>query len=149
MNSKIVKIIFSIILAFSLVSCDKENLADNYEITNTLPPYIELKSLSNINVRQGANATFGFQVRSGLQKNTTITYSITGVINSPNRTVVLNRNTLSVDVTLPIPASTPVGVATVTLISAVTADGKTLTIGPKNIPAEQKVNINVTAAPAP
>ncbi|KHJ37021.1 hypothetical protein PBAC_27970 [Pedobacter glucosidilyticus] len=145
MKSKIVKIIFSVIIAFSLASCDKENLADNYEVVNTLPPYVELKSLSNISVKQGANATFGFQVRSGLQQTTTITYSITGVINAPNRTVVLNRNILSVDVSLPIPLTTPVGTATVTLISAVTADGKALTIGAKNISTEQKVNINITA----
>lgn len=145
MKKKFAKVIFSIITILVFTGCDKENLADNYEITNVLPPYIEFRSLETQNVVKGNNATFVFQSRSGFQKSTTITYSISGVINSPNQTVILNRNTLSVNGSLPIPATTATGIATVTLNSAVTEDGKQLTLGANNIRAGQKFNINVTA----
>jgi hypothetical protein len=147
MKRKFLNILFSLSVAIVFTSCDKENLGDNYDFSNTLSPYVEFRSLSSQNVIRGNNSTFTFQLRSGLQEDVIVTYSITGVINSPNRRTLINRNNLGVDVAFPIPSDTPVGTATVTLNSAVTESGKSLTIGPKNIASEQKFNINVTAAP--
>ncbi len=120
---------------------------EGIDLSNTLPPYVELKSTSAMEVEQGKAAAVTFQMRTGLQQKVTITYDVTGAINLPNQTLVLNRDELSGTVNLPtagtiVPPATS-ATATVTLKSAVTENGTQLTLGSKNNPASQKMTINI------
>jgi hypothetical protein len=145
------KIFFAIfILAVFLQSCDKHtSLGDNYDLSNTLPPYVALSSTAAKTVKQGASTTVTFQLRTALQQKVTVTYNVTGAVNLSNQTAVIDRDKTSVVATSNIPANTIVApattaTATLTLVKAVTESGTELTIGSKNTPATQKVTINIT-----
>ena len=145
------KIFFALfILAAVFQSCDKHtSLGDNYDLSNTLPPYVALSSTASKTVAQGASTSVTFQLRTALQQKVTVTYSVTGAVNLPNQTVVIDREKTSVVVPINIPANTIVApattaTATLTLVKAVKEDGTELTIGSKNNPATQKVTINIT-----
>ena len=144
----------SSILLFFLVtlffqSCIKDDVGmEGIDLSNTLPPYVELKSTSTIKVKQGEAAADTFQMRTGLQQKVTITYDVTGAVNLPNQTLVLNRDELSGTANIAIPAGTITppatsATATVTLKRAVTESGTELTLGSKNNPASQKVTLNI------
>jgi hypothetical protein len=146
------KIFFAIfILTVLIQSCGKhESPGDNFDLTNTLPPYVALSSTSAKTVKQGASTTFTFQLRTALQQKVTVYYDVTGGgINLTNQTVVIDREKTSAVATVNIPANIIVApatsaTATLVLVKAVADNGMLLTIGSKNNPTTQKVTINVT-----
>lgn len=145
------KAIFAILLVTtaSMVACEKDYPGDSYDLSNSLAPYVTLNSVAEKKVKQGATTNFTFQMRTALQQAVTVTYSVTGAINKPDQTVVIERDKTTAVAALAIPGNvvtTPGGTATatLTLVKAVTADGKNLTIG-QSIPAsKQKVTITIS-----
>ena len=145
------KIFFAIFILTVIQSCDKhESLGDNYDLSNTLTPYVALSSTSAKTVKQGASTTFTFQLRTALQQKVTVYYDVTGGgVNLTNQTVVIDRDKTSAVATVNIPANVIVApatsaTATLTLVKAVADNGTLLTIGSKNNPTTQKVIINIT-----
>lgn len=146
------KIFFAIfILAVLIQSCGKhESPGDNYDLTNSLPPYVALSSTSAKTVKQGASTTFTFQLRTALQQKVTVYYDVTGGgVNLTNQTVVIDREKTSAVATVNIPANVIVApatsaTATLTVVKAMADNGMLLTLGSKNNPTTQKVTINIT-----
>lgn len=138
----------TIMTAFLLESCDKKGPGDNYDFSNSLPPYVALTT-APISVKQGTVANAPFLVKTAIQQAVTITYKVEGAINLPNQTVVLPRGVLTITAAVPTVAAiiTPPATsttATLTLLSAVKADGTVLTLGSLNNAAAQKVVITIT-----
>lgn len=146
------KIFFAIFgLTAILQSCGKhESLGDNYDLSNTLAPYVALSSTSSKTVQQGASTTVTFQMRTAMQQKVTVYYDVTGGgVNLTNQTVVFDREKTSTTATINIPANVIVApattaTATLKLTKAVTESGQMLTLGSKNNPETQKVTINIT-----
>lgn len=147
------KIFLSVaVIATALIqSCSqKDSPGDNYDLSNSLPPYVALSSTAAKTVKQGMSTTFTFQLRTALQQTVTVYYDITGGgVNLTNQTVVIDRDKISAVATVNIPANVIVPPATtatamLTLVKAVAADGTMLTLGSKNDPSSQKVTINIT-----
>lgn len=146
------KKILAIILPLALLiqSCDKDDAGmDGIDLSNSIPPYVELTSIGNTTVSQDTTLAFTFQMRTAFQEPVTVTYSLSGAINQPNKTVIIDRNkfTASIDVVIPdniIVAPATTAQVVLTLNSAQTASGRALTIGAKNQPATQKKTINIT-----
>jgi len=146
------KIFFAIfVLAASLQSCDKhESAGDNYDLGNTLAPYVTLSSTAAKTVKQGTSTTVTFQMRTAMQQKVTVYYDVTGGgVNLTNQTVVFDREKTSVTATINIPANVIVPPATsskttLILVKAIAENGSLLTIGSKNNPETQKVVINIT-----
>jgi hypothetical protein len=141
------------ILVFSvyLQACSKHDSAgDNYDLSNTLPPYVALSSTASKTVAQGNSTTFTFQMRTAMQQPVTVYYDVTGGgVNLTNQTAIIDRDKISVVATVTIPNNVIVppatsATATLTLVKATKMDGTLLTIGSKNNPATQKVTINIT-----
>ena len=130
-------------------ACDKTSPGDNYDFTNSLPPYVTISSLAPITVYQDTTVNITFQMRTSLQQPVTVTYDVTGAVNMPNQTAVINIDKTSAVAAVTIPGNiitTPgtTATATLTLVKAVTADGKNLTIGQNNVASSQMVTINIT-----
>lgn len=147
------KKIFFALFIFSVIlqSCDKhESRGDNYDLSNTLAPYVALSSTSAKTVKQGASTTVTFQMRTAMEQKVTVYYDVTGGgVTLTNQTVVFDREKTSVTATINIPANIIVppatsATATLKLTKAVTESGQMLTIGSKNNPETQKVTINIT-----
>nr|WP_121269925.1 hypothetical protein [Pedobacter schmidteae] len=140
-------ILLSITAIFLLQACEKKGPGDNYDFSNSLPPYVALSSTTALNPVQGTPANVTFLVKTAIQQKVTITYKVEGAINLPNQTVVLDREAYTVAVSIPtagtIVAPATTATATLTLVSAVMADGTAMTIGSKNDPQNQKVVINI------
>ena len=118
------------------------------DLSNTLQPYVELTSTAAKTVKQGAATTVAFRMRTGLQQKVTVHYDVTGAVNLPNQTLVLDKEALTGTATINVPANVIVApatsaTATVTLRKAVKEDGTELTIGAKNTPATQTVTLNI------
>ncbi len=130
-------------------SCKKEvSPGDNYGVTDPLPAYINIRTTA-LTVKQGATATFAFTLRTSFQQPVTVVYSVTGGVTLANQTATIPRDAVTANGSFVVPANTIVlpattATATVTLISATTADGTKLTIGQNNIAANQKFTLNVT-----
>lgn len=146
---KVIFAIFTISIIFQ--SCGKhESLGDNYDLSNTLAPYVTLSSTSAKTVKQGASTTVTFQLRTALQQKVTVYYDVTGGgVNLTNQTFVIDREKTSAAATINIPVNVIVppatsATATLKLVKAVTESGEMLTIGSKNNPEVQKVTINIT-----
>ncbi|WEK19400.1 MAG: hypothetical protein P0Y49_21735 [Candidatus Pedobacter colombiensis] len=145
---KKILILMTIMTAFLLQSCDKKGPGDNYDFSNSLPPYVALTATTPITVKKGTVANVSFLVKTAIQQAVTITYKVEGAVNLPSQTVVLPRGVLTTTIAVPTVAAviTPPATsttATLTLLSAVKADGTVLTIGSKNNPADQKVLITI------
>lgn len=141
--SKMKKILMAIlILSACFQACDKTSPGDNYEFSNALPPYVTISSLTPITVYQDTTLNVTFQMRTSLQQTVTITYNVAGAVNMPDQTVVINRDKTSAVAAVTIPGTT--ATATLTLVKAVTADGKSLTIGQNNVASAQNVTITIT-----
>lgn len=143
------KLLFFFFSVFFLQACIKDDVGmEKIDLSNTLPPYVELSSTAAKTVKQGASTTVTFQMRTGLQQKVTIHYDVTGAVNMPGQTLVLDKEKTTGTVTINIPANviTPPATsatATLTLKRAVKEDGTELTIGSKNTPATQKVTLNI------
>ena len=146
------KIFISILtLAAMVQSCDKHvSPGDYFDLSNTLPHYVALSSTADKTVKQGSSTTVAFQLRTALQQKVTVYYDVTGGgVNLNNQTVVIDLERTSATATIDIPANVIVApatsaTATLTLVKAVADDGALLTIGAKNNPQTQKLNINIT-----
>jgi hypothetical protein len=131
-------------------SCKKAySPGDNYDFSNPLPPYVAFKSLAAVTVKQGASATVSFLIRTALQQAVTVTYSVSGAVTLTNQTVVIPRDAVTINASIPIPAGTIVApattaTATVTLVKATAADGSTFTVGANNVAASQVVTLKIT-----
>ncbi|MCC8424398.1 hypothetical protein [Mucilaginibacter sp. UR6-11] len=132
-------------------SCKKAySPGDNYPIVNVLPPYAAFKSLATVNVKLNADhvtpgaAAFTFLIRTALQQTVTVTYSVSGAITLTNQTAVIPRDATTVAISVPVPAGTAPGTATIVLNKAVAADGTVFTIGQDNVAANQKASIKIT-----
>jgi hypothetical protein len=151
-NQSIMKKIFLVIFISTAIlqSCDKhESPGDNYDLSNTLAPYVALSSTSAKTVQQGTSTTVTFQMRTAMQQKVTVYYDVTGGVNLTNQTVVFDREKTSTTATINIPANVivpPATTATATLkiTKAVAESGQMLTLGSKNNPETQKVTINIT-----
>lgn len=144
-------LIVIISIAGILQSCNKENAgSEGFDFSNNIPPYVELTSTAAKTVKQGASTTFTFQMRTAFQETVTVTYDVTGGgVNLTNQTVIIDRNKFTAVATVNIPnnvivAPATTATATLTVVKAVTASGRQLTLGAKNEPAKQKVTINIT-----
>jgi hypothetical protein len=146
------KIFFAIFILSAIIqSCDKhESAGDNYDLSNTLSPYVALTSTTAKTLKQGTSTTVAFQMRTAMQQKVTVYYDVTGGgVNLTNQTLVFDREKTSATATINIPANVIVppattAKATLTVIKAVAEDGTLLTIGSKNNPETQKVTINIT-----
>ncbi|AFD08380.1 hypothetical protein [Solitalea canadensis] len=136
--------LFSVISVVLLQSCEKDSPGDNYEFTNTLPPYVTIQSLKTVTVVAGESATVNLQMRTSLQQKVTATYKVDGAIKLNDQTVVIERDKTTASISILVPAELAVGSeSTLTLVKAVTESGETLTIGQDNVAANQKVKIVV------
>src|SRR5687767_6311171 len=114
--------------AFLTQSCmDEDSPGMDYNIENSLPPYVTITSTAARTVVKGQPAVVAFSIRTGIQQEVTVTYSVTGGITLANQTVKIPRNGLTVNASIPTTGATGT-TATLTLLSAKTADGKDLTI---------------------
>jgi hypothetical protein len=143
--------LIAIVSCLSITACDeKESPGDNYDFTNSLPPYVGLSSTAAKTVAQGGSTTVTFNMRTSIQQDVTVHYSLIGDnINLPDQTATILRDKTSVAVTIDIPDNVIVSPATdatavLTLLSASKADGTAMGIGSKNVAATQKVTINIT-----
>ncbi len=132
-------------------SCKKEySPGNNYDFSNSLPPYVAFNKTADVSVALDADhttagaAAFTFITRTALQQAITVTYSVTGALTLSNQTAIIARNTTSIAISVPVPANTAPGTAVITLTKAVAADGTVLTIGADNVAANQKANIVIT-----
>ncbi|NTS43648.1 hypothetical protein HRG84_22400 [Flavisolibacter sp. BT320] len=146
---KRISIILLLFTATLFVACEKDDAnTEGIDLSNTLEPYIEFTSTAAKTVKQGASTTVGLTMRTGLQQKVTVYYDVTGAVNLPNQTLVLDREALTGQATINIPANAIVApatsaTATVTLKKAVKDDGTELTLGAKNAPASQVVTLNI------
>jgi len=143
------KIIFAILLlSVSRVACKKDYQGETYDFSNSVEPYVTLTSTAERKVKQDTTINFTFQMRTALQQTVTVTYSVTGAINKPDQTVIIDRDKTTAVAPLVIPgnlvtAPATTATATLTLVKAVTADGKNLSIGHSIPAANQKVVITI------
>jgi uncharacterized protein YcfL len=144
------KLLFFFSLSICLLqACIKEDVGMNtIDLGNTLQPYVELTSTAAKTVKQGTATTVAFRMRTGLQQKVTVHYDVTGAVNLPNQTLVLDKEALTGTATINVPTNVIVApatsaTATVTLRKAVKEDGTELTIGAKNTPATQTVTLNI------
>lgn len=128
-------IIFFSLLVLALTGCDKEVQGDNVLQGSFVPAYLDFAT-DNYTIApplQDTTIEVVFSVRTGYQQKVTATYNVTGAVNLPNQTVVIDRNTLSTVVELDIPAGVVVPPATgsivISLTKATLADGTALRLG--------------------
>lgn len=139
-----------IILSVCVLSCSKKDSpGDNWDFSNTLPPYVALSSTASKTVKQGTSTTVTFQLRTAQQQKVTVYYDVTGGgVNLTNQSVVIDRDKVSSIATINIPnvivAPATSATATLTLVKATNESGTMLTVGSRNNPASQKVTINIT-----
>lgn len=141
------------LLITGLVACNKEDAGTKgFDLSNTLPPYVTILTADSkkaIAVTEGTSTNVIFQVRTALQEAVTVTYNASGGgLNLTNQTALIDRNKLTGTTKINIPADAIVAPGTtakctVTLVKAVTASGRQLTIGQKNVQSEA-ININIT-----
>ena len=129
-----------------LQGCDKNGPGDSYDLSNPIAPYVALSSTADIEVVQGDDAKVIFSVRTAFQQKVTVYYHVTGAIELADQTATIERNKTSVAIFIPTPAdiiTTPgtTEEAMVTLTKATTEGGRELTIGQRNDPETQHVNI--------
>ncbi|MCD0487394.1 hypothetical protein LPB86_04080 [Pedobacter sp. MC2016-14] len=138
-------ILISILTISAFQSCKKEDSpGDNYDFSNSIAPYVTIEALEDIEVAAGDVVDVTLQMRTSLQQSVTATYKVTGIINTPSATVVFPAEETEASASLTIPVNAAVGsTAVFTLVSAKTADGKSLTIGQNANSAQQTFTIEV------
>jgi hypothetical protein len=146
---KKITLLLFLFMTMAFVACEKDDAkTEGIDLSNTLEPYIEFTSTAAKTVKQGQSASVGFTMRTGLQQKVTVYYDVTGAVNLPNQTLVLDKEAVTGTATISIPANAIVApatsaTATVTLKRAVKEDGTELTIGSKNQPESQKVTLDI------
>jgi len=135
---KIKIILYFVIVCLSLQACKKDSPGDNYDFSNSLPPYVTLTS-KTVSATAGGSANVAINVRTALEQDVIITYNVSGGITLSNQTVTLKKETYTVNAVVPVPAGT--GTAKLTIVKAVKADGSSMTIGQDNVAANQVATI--------
>jgi hypothetical protein len=131
-------ILIALVTGMAFQSCKKASPGDNFDFSNSLPPYVTLTSKSITVASSAASGNVNINVRDVLQQNVTITYNLSGIVTATNQTVVLPKETLSVNVAVNRPTSgTTTGTVNLTIVSAIRADGTPMTIGQDNVAANQ------------
>ena len=124
-------------------ACGKDDKGNEFDLTNTLEPYIIIGKAA-LNTVPGGAPKVRFTMRTGLSQTVTVTYSVSGSVTAENQTAVIDKFTTTKDVEIPIPADTPTpSTALVTLVSAAKSDGTQLTIGRYAVAEGEKVTINI------
>ncbi|MBW4890039.1 hypothetical protein KXQ82_09945 [Mucilaginibacter sp. HMF5004] len=131
-------ILFALVTGIGFQSCKKASPGDNYDFSNSIPPYVTLTSKS-VSVAAGTNTgNVNINVRDVLEQAVTITYNLSGIVTATNQTVVLPKETLSVNAVVTRPATgTTTGNVNLTIVKATKADGTAMTIGQDNVAANQ------------
>lgn len=142
-------ILISILTSFLFQACEKKGPGDNYDFSDSLPPYVALSSTAAKTIKEGQAGVFSFVMKSSLQQIVTVTYKVEGAVNLSNQTATIARDALTGTASVTIPVGTIVApatsaTATLTLVKAVKADGTILTLGSTNNASAQKVTINIT-----
>ena len=140
---------FLISIVLSVVvfqACDKAGLGDAVYLSNTVAPYASIPDTEPIVVVQGEEAEVTFAVRTAFQEEVTLYYNVSGAIDLPDQSAVLERNKTSTTVSIPVPDGLVNSVdetaeAVVTLTKATTAGGTELRIGAINDPENQNVSL--------
>lgn len=145
MKNIILFIITSFIITLS--SCKKSYVGDTYDFTNTLAPYVELASKSDIKAKQGSVIKETVQMKTALTEDVTVNYSITPAGSTPiSGTIVLLRNTVKTiaSITLPNGIVTPGSTVAATLtLTGATKGTDILRVG-SIAPASEVVNVIIT-----
>ncbi|SDL88893.1 Calx-beta domain-containing protein [Pedobacter sp. ok626] len=94
----------SIVTAFLLQSCEKKGPGDNYDFSNSLPPYVEISAKTQLSVLEGTNATIAVRLKTAVQEPVVVNYAVSGAF-STTGSVTIPRGVLSANVTLPIPST--------------------------------------------
>ncbi len=135
------------ISGFLFQGCDEKLSGDDYDFSSSLPPYVTISTSAAADLQPGDTATVTFAIRTAMQQEVTVNYKVEGAFALTNQTIIIERNKTSVVANIPVPATTPVDsagtMATLTLVSATKADGSPLTIGQRNNPDAQKVDITI------
>jgi hypothetical protein len=141
MKKTLIYILFAT-LSIVIVSCKKTSPGDNYDFSNSLPPYVTLSSKS-ISVSSGtSSAKVSFNMRTALEQDVTITYNLTGIVNANNQTLVIPKETTIASASIARPTTgATTGTATLTVVKAVKVDGTALTIGQNNVASSQVATI--------
>ncbi len=139
-------ILLTITATFLLQSCDKKGPGDNYDFSNSLPPYVELSAKTNLSVVEGTSTTIAVRLKTAIQQDVIVKYSVTGAF-ATTGTVTIPREALTANITLAIPASlVPAGSPSATAvfkITGATKGGENLTIGALGTASNEVRNIVV------
>jgi hypothetical protein len=123
-------IIFLSFFVLAISACKKESSGDNVLEGSFVPAYVDFTT-ANLTIDPPTKDTaisLTFSVRTAYQQKVTATYSVTGAVTLTNQTAVIDRNTTSVAVNLPIPKGAT-GSVVVSLTKATLADGTVLRLG--------------------
>lgn len=136
-------VLVSLLSIVMFQSCKKhESPGDNFDFSNSLPSYVAIKSLDDIEAAPGDEVTVDLQLRTSIQQKITVTYKVEGAVTITNGTVEIVKESKAgtVKFTIPANAATP-STATFTILKAQTEDGQALTIGQDANAAAQKVTV--------
>lgn len=122
----------TIMTAFFLQSCKKKGPGDNYDFSNSLPPYVEISTKTSSTVVEGTSLAVAVRLKTAVQEPVLVNYTVSGAF-STTGTITIPRGTLTASVTLAIPSTlVPVGSPSVGASFAITGATKgstNLTIG--------------------
>ncbi|TKC58139.1 hypothetical protein FBD94_19515 [Pedobacter hiemivivus] len=120
-------ILMSIVTAFLLQSCEKKGPGDNYDFSDSLPPYVEISSKAQLTIVAGANGTIAVRLKTAVQEPVVVKYAVSGTFTTTG-TVTIPKGVLAANVILPVPIATVPGNAAFTITGA-TKGATNLTIG--------------------
>lgn len=141
--------ILSAAITIFIASCGKEDLGNKIDFSNTLNPYVALRSTDTVDAVEGDSVSVAVGMRTAFQQNVTVYYSVSAPINLKDQTFVIARNLLRATGKFVVPAGAvtdPSGVAdaTVAITKAVTDDGEALTLGRYNDSTTQVFDVHIT-----
>ncbi|RDC64492.1 hypothetical protein [Adhaeribacter pallidiroseus] len=129
-----------VVTGFLFQACDEELSGDDYDFSTSLPPYVTINNVDTLDVSPGDTIPISFSMRTALQQEATVTYTVTGAVSIPNTVVTIERNKTSATASIPIPVTTGIpALAKILIANATKQDGSPLTIGQKNNPKIEKV----------
>jgi hypothetical protein len=134
-------VLLSLTAAFLLQACEKKGPGDNYDFSNSLPPYVEISDKAQLKVVEGTNAVIQVRLKTAVQEPVIVSYAISGTF-ATSGTVTIPRDALVANVTIPIPANTS-GNATFKITDAVKGSTK-LTIGAKGVNSNEVRSILIS-----
>ncbi|MEJ2883858.1 hypothetical protein [Pedobacter sp. GR22-6] len=117
-------ILLSLTSAFFLQSCEKKGPGDNYDFSNSLPAYVEITTKTNLGVVQGNSATIALRLKTAVQQDVVVSYSVTGAF-STTGTVTIPRDGLTANAVVAVPAGiVPAASASATAVFKITGAKK-------------------------